>query len=324
MTHTDFRYGFRVVGATSEERRLVIAADAFAYHCTLNPAYPPDDESYLSAFRFDREFRAFLKRTGSTKGFAGRCWSPWLWFDIDRDKDLPAAHADAKRLVGSLLQRYPTLDEDDLLVFFSGKKGFHVGLPLSHAPDPSAEFPHVCRELAVGLATEAGVALDTSIYEPVRLFRAPNTKHPETGLHKRRVTHGELMSLSLERIRDLARQPHEFDVPYPRAADPQLASDWAEAAGRAAETAAVRLATAGGNQRVNRATLDFLANGAAEGGRHTCLFAAAADLAEHGVPTAAIHALLTEPALDTGLPPKEVARVIDNAADHVRKKGAVR
>jgi hypothetical protein len=76
---------------------------------------------------------------------------------------------------------------------------------------------------------------------------------------------------------------------------------------------------------VNKLTRAFL-NGEVEAGdRHRLLYSAAANLAELGCPLSAVQALLTEPALDTGLPPKDVARAIENghAAAHPLVKHAV-
>jgi hypothetical protein len=133
VTHTTARFGFRVVGGKAGERRLVDPAAAFAAHCAADPKAEPARECYLSAFRFGDDFRTHLTATHTTKGFTGACWSPWLWFDVDR-ADPTVALADARRLAGFLLFRYSEFADDDLLYFYSGAKGFHVGLPLTHCP----------------------------------------------------------------------------------------------------------------------------------------------------------------------------------------------
>ena len=71
--------------------------------------------------------------------------------------------------------------------------------------------------------------------------------------------------------------------------------------------------------RLNRATLDFIANGAGTGDRHRLLFSAAANLAEFGCPVELAHELLTEAALDSGLSPSETRRQIDCGLNHSRK-----
>jgi hypothetical protein len=308
-------YGFRVVGPTWARRRLVDAAAAFAAYARLDDRADVHREAYLSAFTFGCDFRAYMDLHGTPRGFGGDCWSPFLWFDIDREGDLDAALAAARRLAAFILSRYGELADDDLLVFFSGSKGAHLGLPTSWGPPPGNDFHRVARRFAESLAAAAGVAIDTGVYDRVRLFRAPNTPHPKTGLHKRRLTLDELMHLGADRVMALA-EPAPFDVPLVTTPCQQAALDWqaAEAALAAAaeERAARRRTTAGDGVRLMRATLDFIRDGAAVGDRHRRLFSAAANLAEFGCPPALAHALLTEAALDSGLPPKEVARQIDS------------
>ncbi len=84
-------YGFRIVGPCSGERRLVDAAAAFAAYAACDDRAHVEREAYLSAFRFGPDFADHLRRHGTTRGYAGCCWSPWLWFDIDREGDLERA-----------------------------------------------------------------------------------------------------------------------------------------------------------------------------------------------------------------------------------------
>src|SRR5581483_3828567 len=103
----------------------------------------------------------------------------------------------------------------------------------------------------------------------------------------------------------------------------QAAADWQaalQAVEREAEGKAQRrAAVADGTPRLNRATLDYIRDGADQGDRHRLLFSAAANLAEFGCPPALAHALLTETALDSGLPPADVRRQIDCGLNHVGK-----
>ena len=104
-------------------------------------------EAYLSAFRFGDDFRRPLNATGSTAGFSGPCWSPWLWWDIDAE-ELQYAHKDAGALAAFLVERY-AVEPAELLIFFSGSKGFHVGLPTAlWSPAPSADFHRTARRFA--------------------------------------------------------------------------------------------------------------------------------------------------------------------------------
>jgi hypothetical protein len=235
-------------------------------------------------------------------------------------------------------------------MFFSGAKGFHIGLPTAlWSPAPSADFHKDCRCMAENLATAAVVTIDPGIYDEARILRAPNSRHQKTGLHKRRLVH-ELLG-PLDAILELAKTPAPFTLPpppapatsgtdtsraeslrelrppvLPAAPNATAAADWQAAAAlvaSAAEAMAARRAAGNGTPTLNRATLAFIRGGTEPGGhgpkedkrlgvgRHRLLFSAAANLAEFGCPPALAVALLEESALDSGLAPREVRRQID-------------
>jgi hypothetical protein len=306
-------YGYRIVGATTELRRVVIHAAAFGAYCSCDDLADVASEAYLSAFTFGDDFRALLESTGSCRGFDGDCWAPWLWFDIDRENDLDAARRDAARLALALVERY-RLEDNALLLFFSGSKGFHVGLPASlWTPDPSPTFHRAGRRLAEALAGLARVPIDVGVYDCVRAFRAPNSRHPKTGLFKRRLSLDELTGLSLDGILRLAAAPAPFDLPDPPPANEQARADWQQA------SQAVRVEgqsrdcqrADGSPLTVNRQTFDFIRHGAEQGDRHRLLYSAARNLAEVGCSLPALHALLTESARDSGLSPRDTFRQIE-------------
>jgi hypothetical protein len=308
-------FGFWIKGPTDAPRRLVDGAAALAAYAACDPRAGVDSEAYLAAFTYGADFRRRLEETGSVRGFEGECWAPFVTFDIDRAGDLDAALADTRRLVGTILERYPALDETALLCFFSGSKGFNVALPTFWQPAPSATFHRATRHFAEELARRAGVVIDPAVYVKTQPLRAPNSRHPKTGLHKRRLAVEELNGLCVEGIRRLAARPEPFEPPALAAPCEQAAADWraaVEAAGREAESAAARRQFAPTRgPRLNQLTRQFLRDGAAEGDRHRLLFSAAANLAEFGCPLALAFELLTEPALDSGLAPSDVRRQIE-------------
>jgi len=310
--------GFRIVGPCTNERRLVEWPTAFVAYASLDERIDANDEAYLSAFTFGEDFRRHIDATGSTAKFDGNCGGEFIWFDIDRT-DLEAARRDAARLCLFICERY-SIDDDSILVFFSGSKGFHVGLPTDlWQPTASGLFNLTARRLAEGLAGAVQVVIDSGVFDKVRAFRAPNSRHPKTGLHKRALTLDELMKLSVERIQELAREPLAFDVPTVSTRCDVAAGDWQETVERIEhETEAVRDRRADPNRvsRLNRGTLDFIRDGAGSGDRHRLLFSAAANLAEFGCPVELAHELLNEAALDSGLSPSETRRQIDCGLSH--------
>lgn len=315
-------YGFRVVGGATEARRLVDPAAALSAHASCDPLAECHREAYLSAFTFGPDFRARAGANGvvDTRGFNGPCHAPFVWFDIDRPA-VPDALTAARRLVGYALHRYPALDDDAPLYFFSGSKGFHVGVPTGGLQAaPSRHFHRAARRFADALAAGAGVVIDPAVYDKVRLFRAPNSRHPKTGLHKRRLTHGELMGLTPDRVLQLATGPAPFDLPPPPPACPEAAADWA-AAERAAVTPHHTEGDAATPGRLQRDTLDVIRGESVEPGeRQNRVFRAAANLTECGTPATVVEQLLTAPARDAGLSPGECRHAITTGIDHARRK----
>jgi hypothetical protein len=243
--------------------------------------------------------------------------------DIDREH-LDAALADARKLVAFLHRHYPEA-EGDVPVYFSGGKGFHVLIELAHRPPPAAGFERTARAFAEALAAGAGVRIDTTIYDVNRLVRLPNTRHPRTGLYKRRVEAEALFRLDVDGIRQHARHPAGDGIPTVRTIPARLPDDWHEAekhAARQHETrAAVRrdFGTAPAT-RAPRYFLDFLRFLDTVESRHLTLFRCAAWLTEQGAPPSLVYALLTEPGCDVGLTPKDVERQIACGIEHARKQ----
>lgn len=328
------RHGYRIVGPCSAERRLVDWPAAFRAYAECDPRARVESEAYLSAFTFGDDFAEHLRATGSTRGFPGACWAPWLWFDIDREPTaggIDAALHDARKLAVALSDKYG-VDDAAQLWFYSGAKGFHVGIPTAlWAPAPSVDFHRIVRRLAETIAEAADAPIDVSVYDKVRAFRAPNSRHPATGRHKRHLTTDEVMELSAAAILDRAGKPEPFELPDPPAESADfLVAHWDTAAAQvreqaeAAEHRRVGLASGSNAPKLNKLTLDFIRHGAAPGGgaadadratgcgRHRRCYSAAANLAELGAPLPLCLALLDESALDCGLPPSDVRRAIEN------------
>jgi hypothetical protein len=304
-------FGFRIVGDCRNDRRLVDWPSAFLGHCRCDPKAELQAEAYLSAFQFSDDFKAYLEAKGTTRGFKGVAWASWLWFDVDRE-DLQQSLSDARRLVAGMLERFGLAD-DDLLRFFSGSKGFHIGLPTSlWGPLPSVDFPKQCRNFAEAIAEQCQVAIDSNVYDHVRPFRAPNSRHPKTGRHKRYLQAGELMHLSLDRILELASVPEPLELPTMPELNHRAVAEWNAAVDLKSQAAEMTSKSAGrGKLSLNRSTLEFIREGARTGERGTRLFSAAANLAEFGCSYDLAFALLNESALDSGLPPSEIRRQVE-------------
>ncbi len=312
MKFDNHKYGFRIVGDCRNERRLVNAQTAFAAHLANDPKAENDKECYLSAFNFAGCFKTWLDVHQSPKGFAGPCCSHFVWFDIDRSDDLPAAFNDAVKLVIAM-EDNALAKPADCLVFFSGSKGFHVGISTAlWTPDPAADFHHICKAFASRCAALAGIVIDMGVYDKVRAFRAPNSKHPKTGRHKVRLP-PNFWELGLGGVLTLAEKPAPSEFDPPTGQCEAAAKLWADCKGEVEGVATVKAnrRDCGPATALNQLTLSFICDGADSGDRHRLLYSAARNLGEFECSQRLAVALLTEAALDSGLSPTEVKRQIE-------------
>lgn len=215
MNAETFDVGAFVQGAPTAPRLLVSHAGLFDAYSDgsigdgADAAIAADGEAYLSHFVFGMEMRRHYRANrNSVAGYAGPCWCRWLVLDIDRAGDIPAALADARALARVIARLYPET-AGEVPVYFSGSKGFHVLLDLSHRPPPAAGFQATARTLAEMLAGQAGARIDTGLYDVNRLVRLPNTRHPKTGRYKRLLSTDELFNLTADGIAALAAGPCE-------------------------------------------------------------------------------------------------------------------
>lgn len=321
MNDVAFCYQYRIKGPVTNNRELVAAAAVLEAYSRCEDRARVHEESYLSAFYFEESFREHLRAAGSTRGFRGSTWSPWIWFDIDRESSeggIDTALADVRRLGETLVGNFG-VPEEQLLPFFSGSKGFHLGCPASlWAPTGGPAFHRTARAFAEIVAGEAGIRIDTGIYDAVRAFRAPNSRHPKTGLHKRFIPPGQLGVLTAEDILDLGRSPAPFELPvdFEVGSFDRLVAAWQEAQAHVAsqDAAAAQRRAAGPDAavHVNQLTLDVIRGcNVAVGDRHRSIYSAARNLADCGASRELTVGLITEGARDLGLPPSEVARQID-------------
>jgi hypothetical protein len=325
MSSSPFDVGVLVLGAPTSPRVLVRHGDLLrAYADGVMAEKGETREAYLSLYTFGPEMQAHVAANkGSVAGYAGACWCRWLVLDIDRP-DLADALAGTRRLVTVIYHRYPEL-VGDVPVYFSGSKGFHVLIELAHNPPPAVGFNRVARALAESIAASAGVQIDAGIYDLARVIRAPNTQHPKTGLFKRRIESESLFLMTPARILEHAKHPAGDGLPVARSVPANLSRDW-----RAAELAVARADVARTEQRAAAAVtpdsraprylIDLLRFGVGEGMRHQTLFRAAAWLTEQGAPPSLVRALLTEPGLDVGLPPRDVERQIACGVAHAQRQ----
>ncbi len=293
---------YRIVGGKTGRRTPVSFKLVWeAYKQTTHEA-ECDREAYLSAFNYGPDFLAHVRANqGSVAGYAGPCHSPYIWIDID-SKD--QALDDARKLYGVIVERYGYSP----LIFFSGSKGYHFGVSsaLFNANAPSIDFNVRAKHVAMLLAEQAGVGVDASVYDRTRAFRAPNSRHPATGLYKRHLGERELLTLSNEEIRELAREPAPFEDPPTPEPHPTAIADW----NSLPPTHTTNTPTEAVRERINQCTREYIFAPPDKGSRHPLLFSASANLAEIGLTPSQIFAIVGESARESGLSPSDIKRQI--------------
>jgi hypothetical protein len=305
-------YGFRIVGRKQNRRRLVIADDIFDAYTKRQ--IDTNHEAYLSAFTFGDDFKNHLIETKSTKGFKGHCHSHYLWFDID-NSDLEISLRDARLLVEYLNEKI-TLLSSEIQIYFSGKKGFCIGVSTGHwRSEPSINFNRRIKLMAMAIGESAKVKIDPMIYAKVQPLRAPNSRHLSTGLVKRYLTHNQLMTMTNDQIKALSASGVVVDFERSDRQISPLQNRWDETVvdDHHHETNPTTKPTVEvvnvDRVDLNQTTMDFIKDGC-EVNRAVRLYSAAANLAELGCDEQLAFALLRRPAEKSGLLTTEINRQI--------------
>lgn len=144
-----------------------------------------------------------LEPRNTFKGYKGivRPSLGFYWFDFDHLE----SRGENARL--DVIEFTKWLGVSDVVVFFSGNKGFHVGVPEGYfGLAYSEKLPKIMAGLYSRLKDKF-TTMDTVIFNASRLFRMPGSRHPKTGLYKRRITGAEII-LDIDQIIRLARSGH--------------------------------------------------------------------------------------------------------------------
>lgn len=125
-----------------------------------------------------------------------------LAFDFDDEHHPEKAQKDTIETVKRLIEL--SFKPEDMLISFSGNKGF--SLVLKHDKDIT---PDEHRQLADAIAGDLQT-YDTSLYNASRIFRLDGTKHNKTGLYKTPLHPDDILNMSMDEIKELAKNKTEL------------------------------------------------------------------------------------------------------------------
>lgn len=172
----------------------------------LNYVTDQHRDAYSSLYFYNEEQKKRIEEKNSVAGIRETVTNR-LFFDLDapqilgNDKkyDLTQAKADAFSLAKRLFDK--GFEADQILVYFSGNKGFSVEVMTDTYMNPE-QFKRAVFSLAGDLKT-----FDKVINDANRIIRIPNTRHPSSGLYKIQLSLEELEFDSIEDILVKAKKP---------------------------------------------------------------------------------------------------------------------
>ena len=134
-----------------------------------------------------------------------------LYLDFDDANSLNNAREDAIHTL-SFFKIVYQIQPEKIKIYFSGHKGFHLIIPSEIlGVQPRQDLNGIFKSIAEQVKTfSIHKTVDLKIYDNKRLFRIPNTINSSTGLYKIMITPDELLNMSEQDIKTLAKQPRNL------------------------------------------------------------------------------------------------------------------
>lgn len=174
---------------------------------------PVPHDRYISLFPFDQSIKEWVrthkndKGNPTVQGHEGIHYLPYLAIDLDNKDNLEQARTGTILLIKRLFEVYE-LSSDDLFIYFSGNKGFHITIvdKILDCPEADRRMAEKCREF-VKVLTDGVPDVDFKIYENHRLFRVDNSLNEKSGLYKYQLSLDELEKFDIEAIKKRGKVP---------------------------------------------------------------------------------------------------------------------
>ena len=141
-----------------------------------------------------------------------------LYFDLDID-DIENNFSKIKQDLALITRKLKVmfhLSDNDIDLYFSGSKGFHILIDSNiFGLEPSRDLNKQYKKIATELKTYTiNKSVDTKIYDNKRLFRVPNTINSKTGLYKVPIEYSTVKEMtSFEALKEYASEPKDLRIP---------------------------------------------------------------------------------------------------------------
>lgn len=205
MKYPEYKYIITALGSIKYKRQVSV----------LDRICLPDSitDCFQSWCRYDKSLLKYHRnKNGSVAGFDGKCYSDYIPIDID-STSLDIALNNVRNILTSLVSNHQ-VSAKVLNFYFSGKKGFHVEIPIELFGNvsPGIQYHYIVKQVINKLGLQG---VDPSMYQPVRLYRINNTIHSKSNKYKIQLSFQELMSLEVNEILKLADNPRSIDRTSP-------------------------------------------------------------------------------------------------------------
>ena len=251
-----------------------------------------------------------------------------LYIDLDindLEKDYDKLRKDVLLLIRKLKTVFH-IQEDNIQIFFSGSKGYHIIIPyevfgIEPSKDLNDRYKLIVTELKSYTITKS---IDTRIYDSKRLFREPNTINTKTGLYKVYMTIDQVRDFSYDDLINRARTPQATVEPnkeYNPKADEALNAMVNELKERQKKTINHKVARQMlQNKELLPCVKNILQNGAQKGGRNNTAMALASALFQRNEDRAYVEQIMdtwNRTKLDEPLPERELELTVRSAFNNV-------
>lgn len=164
-------------------------------------------ERYVSVFPFANSIIEWIDKNKTIVGHRDKHSLVYIPVDIDNEKDISAARQSAVDFSKKLFNDYG-LSSDDLFIYFSGNKGFHICISdkTIGMPQPSVDMADKCK-LFIAEITKGISNIDFKIYENHRILRMENSLNEKSSLYKIQLSYEEIEKHSVEEIKRKAIYP---------------------------------------------------------------------------------------------------------------------
>ena len=165
----------------------------------LSDYFTNDCDYYVSLYKYTKDQYDLFKKQNSISGIEDVVTERLYW-DFDNKDDLESARQDTVTLVMRLINL--GIDESDIQMGFSGKKGFFVDICTNHLFNVD-NFKSIIFNFADGLN------FDKVVCNANRILRILHTKHQDSGLYKIPLTLNQLSRMHIDEILSMAKTNDE-------------------------------------------------------------------------------------------------------------------